>query len=229
MSRRALLAVLVVLVPLPALAQTTLTLPIPERDTLPREKISLTIRLPEKVEKVEDPPAVRPKVRSAVFDQYNFGVARPIPRKQFVYDTLHRLERLGISPDMASANLAKNRNPEYSIMARCIWSYYEKLLDIYRKDALGHFELVPLDLERFRQVLDIFGPQLNTEYRPVLEADRNLGKMIELLKKIRGQGTVKVVEVKEADDGSMVLEIEVRKTAKDLVASAPARKSRLGR
>ncbi len=192
-------------------AETTLTLPIPERESLPRERISLSIRIPEKVEKVEDPPPVRPKVRSPVFDSYEFRIDKPIPRRDFVYETLDRLEKLGIKPDLASSRLRKFRFPEYRGMGRAIWSYYEKLLDIHRKDALAHFEITPLDLERFRQVMDIFSQAFEWEFKNSLEADRNLQSMIELLKKIRGQGTIKVVELKEADDGSMVLNLEVRK------------------
>ena len=59
--------------------------------------------------------------------------------------------------------------------------------------------------------MDIFGPAFASEFRNTLEADRLLVKMIEQLQEIRGEGTIKLVELKEATDGSMVLEIEVRK------------------
>lgn len=192
-------------------AQTTLSLPIPERESLPREKVSLTIRLPEKIEKVEAPPSVRPKLRSPVFDSYRFSATQPIPRKRFVYDTLRQLRRLGIRPSDSAVSLTRTRINDYSIVQRAVWTYYEKLLDIYRKDALPRFEIQPIDLERFRQVLDIFGPAFSAEFRNTLEADRLLVKMIEQLQKIRGEGTIKLVELKESTDGSMVLEIEVRK------------------
>lgn len=194
-----------------AQAQTTLSLPIPERESLPREKVSLTIKLPEKIEKVEAPPTVRPKLRSPVFDSYRFGATQPIPRKRFVYDTLRRLRRLGIRPSDSAVSLTRARINDYDMVQRAVWVYYEKLLDIYRKDALPRFEIQPLDLERFRQVMDIFGPAFSAEYRNSLEADRILVKMIEQLQEIRGEGTIKLVELKEATDGSMVLEIEVRK------------------
>lgn len=195
-----------------AAAQNALTLPIPEKDTLPREKISLTIKLPEKIEQSPvEPPPVRPKLRSSVFDHYDFGLRREIPRRRFVYATLDRMHELGVKPDLASSRLRHFRMQEFTVMGRAIWAYYLKLLDIYRKDALPHFEITPLDIERFRQVMDIFSPMFESEFRPYEEADRHLTQMIDLLKKIKGQGTIKLVELKEADDGSMVLEVEVRK------------------
>lgn len=192
-------------------AQASLSLPVPEKDSLPRERISLSIKLPEKVEKVQDPPVVRPKLRSPVFDSYVFGATKPIPRRQFVFDTLRRLERVGVLPDLASRQLVRSRIQDFSMMGRSIWAYYEKLVDIYRKDALPRFDIEPLDIERFRQVMDIFASLFQTEYRNSLEADRLLIKMIDQLKQVRGQGTIKLVELKEATDGSMVLELEVRK------------------
>jgi hypothetical protein len=195
-----------------ARAQTTLSLPIPERESLPREKVSLTIKLPEKIEKVEAPPTVKPKLRSPVFDSYRFSATQPIPRKRFVYNTLRNLRKLGIRPDSNSAvSLTRARINDYDMVQRAVWMYYEKLLDIYRKDALPRFTIQPIDLERFRQVMDIFGPAFQHEFRNTLEADRLLVKMIEQLQEIRGEGTIKLVELKEATDGSMVLEIEVRK------------------
>ena len=116
-----------------------------------------------------------------------------------------------MKPDLAASRLRRFRQREYTLWGRAIWQYYEELMDVYRQDALGHLEITPLDIERFRQVMDIFGPIFQAEYLPVLEADRNLTKMIELLKKIRRQGTIKVVELQEADDGSMTLELQVRK------------------
>jgi hypothetical protein len=206
-----LLAGLSLGLPDPAAAQATLSLPVPEKDSLPRERISLSIKLPEKVEKVQDPPVVRPKLRSPVFDSYVFGATRPIPRRDFVFDTLKRLERIGVVPDLASRQMVRSNIRDFNVLGRSIWSYYEKLLDIYRKDALPRFDIEPLDIERFRQVMDIFVPLFQTEYRNALEADRLLVKMIDQLKQVRGQGTIKLVELKEATDGSMVLELEVRK------------------
>jgi hypothetical protein len=193
-------------------AQSTLSLPIPQKSRLPRERISLTIRLPEKVERIKDPPTVQPRLRSPVFDSYEFNVRKPIPRRQFVFETLRRLDRLGIRPDLASHRLGTSRRiREYRIMGRSIWKYYEKLLDIYRKDALPRFAIEPLDIERFRQVMGIFDQLFRTEFRNPLEADRLLVKMVEQLQAIRGEGTVRLVELKEAGDGSMTLEMEVRK------------------
>lgn len=194
-----------------ARAQTTLSLPIPERESLPREKVKLTIKLPEKIEKVESPPQVKPRLRSPVFDSYRFAATDPIPRKRFVYDTLGRLRKLGIRPTSSAVSLTRARINDYDMVQRSVWTYYEKLLDIYRKDALPRFEIQPIDIERFRQVMDIFGPAFQQEFRNTLEADRLLVKMIEQLQQIRGEGTIKLVELKEATDGSMVLEIEVRK------------------
>lgn len=194
-----------------AWAQSTLSIPIPEKKTHPRERISLTIKLPEKIEKAKDPPTVQPRLRSPVLDHYNFSVRRPIPRRQFVFDTLRRLDKLGIFPDLASQRIARSPIRDFSIMARTVWKYYEKLLDIYRKDALPHFDIDPLDLERFRQVVHIFDPILRTEFRNSLEADRVLVKMVEQLQAIKGEGTVHLVELKESGDGSMTLEMEVRR------------------
>lgn len=192
-------------------AQTTLSLPIPERDRLPRERISLTIQLPEKVEKIERPPAIQPRTRNPLFDSYRFRASRPIPRRRFVFQVLDRLDKVGVRPGLSARRMRKRRVNEVTIIGRAAWEYYAKLEDIYRKDAIHRFPLEPLDIERLRQVLDIFSDFLVSEHYPVLEADRTLTKIIEAMQEVRGQNTIKIVELKESGEGKMVLELEVRR------------------
>lgn len=212
LSRAPLVAALVAALAGAAAAQTTLSLPIPERETLPREKITLSIKIPEKVEAIAQPPPARPRLRSETVEAYDFNLSgRHVPRLRFVNETLERLDRIGIKPGRTARTFVWARSKDRWAWGRIIHAYYKTLKEIFQKDALTRFEITPLDIERFRQVVDIFSRELEVERYSPIEMDRTLVEMIDFLKRIRGQGTIKVVQLKEASDGSMTLELEVRK------------------
>ncbi len=190
-----------------ALAESTLTLPLPNATGVPSERVSMSIRVPPKVEPVKPPP--RFKLKPAAWSVVDLNPFKPVPRKKFVLGTLRTFHKKGLLPDRSSAMMLEAGFDNVTVVARMVARTYDRLLDVYKKGALRKVGVTVQDLENYQQVVDLLAKQLDANHYPSIEVARRIDEMLQELRKTSGEGQIRIIEVAEQKDGSTVLKLEI--------------------
>lgn len=201
------IAVLVLGLATPLWAESLL-LPVPGANENSREKINLSITIPNKSTPRPEEPA-RERIKSSALAGIDWHPFKGVPQKKFVFDTLRILKRKGFIRLVFDSTLVDDELDSYENAGRVIARTYERLLDVYRKDALKRFGVVPTDIERFQRVIDLFGPAMEQANLNIPEVTKNLDSMIDYLKKSSGRGQIRITGLREQKDGSTLLEMEI--------------------
>ena len=180
----------------------SLVLPVPDTSGIPKEKITLSIKIPPKIEVEQEIPRVRKRPRSAAWDAYDFKPFRQIPRKDFIKKTLQALARKGASADAINRVAVWEDCMDEIFVMMTIKRMYKKLLDIDEHKALRKLGFTVEEIMKNRL------PSYGLSQRDI---NRNLDNMIAFLRKTSGKGQLRIVEVKEQDDGSTILQLEIVK------------------
>ncbi len=194
-----------------AASKASLVLPLPDLEGVSTERFTLSITIPPRVEKTErsSPSPRRKRLRSDSLRYYDFHPFKPLPRSGFIISVLRRLYHKGVVPSAGVGVLVRHgvRNPP--ALVDVVIRFYDKLHDIYEKGALARFPLRIADLEDFQEVLQLVKTRLKAYNRNAVEMIARVDDMISTLRKVSGKGRIKVVEVREKGDGSMVLQLQV--------------------
>ena len=188
-----------------------LIIPVPEKSGIPKDKITLSIRIPPKIEVEDEVPKARKRPRSAAWDRYDFRPFKKIPRKRFILDTLKRFVRKGVVTDMVSRHFIHDGIADQIIIMTTLSRVYKKLLDVHAHSALKRMGVTIDDLERFQQVVELLKKPLPSYRMNQIQMNKNIEDMIAFLRKTSGKGQLRIVEVKEKKDGSTILELEILK------------------
>ncbi len=190
-------------------ADSTLTLPLPSETGQPSERVSLSIRVPPKVEP-QKPPS-RFKLKPTAWSMVDLKPFKSVPRRKFVYGTLRTFQRKGLLPDRSSIAMLEADLDNLTVAARMVSRLYERLLDVYRKRALRKVGVTVQDLENYQQVVDLMAKQLDANHYPSIEVARRIDEMLQELRKTSGEGQIRIIEVAEQKDGSTVLKLEIQR------------------
>jgi hypothetical protein len=188
-----------------------LVIPVPDASGIPRDKISLTIRIPEKIEVIDDLPKARRRTKSTAWDNYDFAPFKEIPRKKFVFSFLSRCVKKGLIEDNAGKSWIHHQIADSAMIVNVLKRLYLKLVEIQEHDALRKFDITLKDLEDFQEVTELMKGTLNLVSLSQINMNSKIDEMIGFLRKTSGKGHLRIVEVKEKSDGSTVLELEILK------------------
>lgn len=201
------LLVLASLIAAPAHADSLL-LPVPGATDAPREKINLSITIPSKVTPKPEEPA-RERIRSTALSSVDWQPFKGVPQRKFVYETLRIFKKKGLVRLGFDQSTIDDESDLWATTGPVIVRTYERIRDVYRKDALKKFGIVPGDLQRFQRVVDIFAQIFERDGVPVAEVNRTLDAAIEELQKTSGRGQIRITGLREQKDGSTLLEMEI--------------------
>jgi len=193
-----------------ACAESVLTLPIPGDGDHPKKAIRLQIRVPQKLVPEPEPP-IKETYSTGALRGWSKERIKKIPQKKFVFETLRMLRDKGLVQREFDRSSLIYELDIYTFMTETVLRVDKKLEDVWRNKALRKFGLTISDIERFQRVWDIFRPGLMLLSVPVTQADKNMDAMIDLLKMSSGRGAIRVMAVKENEDGSTLLELEVQR------------------
>lgn len=186
----------------------SLLLPVPGANENSRERINLSITIPNKSTPRPEEPA-RERIKSSALAGVDWHPFKGVPQKKFVFDTLRTFRRKGFVRLIFDQTAIDDEFDSYENIGRVVARTYAFLLDVYRKDALKRFGVIPTDIERFQRVIDLFGPGLaQANFNPV-EVNRNLDAMLDYLKKTSGRGQIRITGLREQKDGTTLLEMEI--------------------
>jgi hypothetical protein len=192
----------------PGFAESVLVLPVPGVSDTPRERLNLSIQIPPKLTPVPESPK-RERIKSTALSMVDWQPFKGIPQKRFVFDTLKMLRRKGVVERLFDKDTIDHEIDVYSTTGRTVVRVYEKLLDIYRKDALQKFALTVEEIERFQRVVDIFSSYFRLSNYSTVEVNKRLDEMAGILKTSSGRGQIRITGVREGKDGSTLLEMEI--------------------
>ena len=201
-------ALVLSLVLVPVLHAESLLLPVPGANEQSREKINLSITIPAKSTPRPEEPA-RERIKSSALAGIDWSPFKGVPQKKFVFDTLRIFKRKGFIRLVFDKTAVDDEIDMYTHIGRVVARCYAKVLDVYRKDALKRFGVVPTDIERLQRVIDLFNPAVEQANFAIPEVHRNLEAMIEQLKKTSGRGQIRITGLREQKDGSTLLEMEI--------------------
>lgn len=187
------------------------TVTIPDTAGMPRERMSFTIKVPNKIEPLPEVPKPRKRLMNTAWENYDFGIVKGVPRRPFVVETLRRFERLGLVKDTISRQYLRFALNNEVLLAQVTIRLYHVLLDVWRKQALRKVGITVDDLDRYQQVIEILSKKITSATHYPAEMSRRIEEMIKLLRKSEGKGQIKIIELKENGDGSTVIELEVRR------------------
>jgi len=188
-----------------------LVLPVPDKSGIPKEKITLSIKIPPKIEVEKEIPKLRKGPRSAAWDAYDFKPFRQITRKDFVTKTLQALARKGASGDAVNSIAVWKGCMDEIFVMMTIKRMYTKMVDIHEHRALRKLGITVEEIENFQQVVEIMKGRLSAYGLYQRDINRELEDMIDFLRKTSGKGQLRIVEVKEQEDGSTILQLEIIK------------------
>jgi len=188
-----------------------LVIPVPDASGIPKDRIRLTINIPEKIEVIDDIPKSRRRTKSTAWDKYDFSPFKTIPRRDFIFNFFNRCIKKGVLTDFTSKAMVKNRVPDESMMLAVLRRAYNKLVEIKEHDALRKFRITITDLEDFQEVIELLKGRLHVVRLNQINMNSKIDEMIGFLRTTSGKGHLRIVEVKEKPDGSTVLELEILK------------------
>lgn len=188
-----------------------LVLPVPDTSGIPKEKITLSIKIPPKIQVEDEIPAVRTRPRSTAWDGYDFHPFKSIPREKFIFETFKVFIRKGILLDTPSRHVIELGVSNETLILTCLQRLMVKLGDIHKHNALKRFNVAVEDLENLQQVIELLKQRLPTHGMSQVAMNKELDDMIAFLRKTSGKGQLRIIEVKEQKDGSTVLELEIVK------------------
>ncbi|MBI4863980.1 MAG: hypothetical protein HY815_27540 [Candidatus Riflebacteria bacterium] len=189
-------------------AESVLVLPVPGATDTPRERVNLSIVIPNKSTPVPEPPQ-RERIKSSAISQVDWSPFKTIPQKRFVFDTLKIFRKKGLVERVFDKDTIDREIDLWATTGQTVTRVYTKLLDIYRRDALKKFGITVSDVERLQRVVDIFSRYFEMYNCPVVEVNKRLDEMVEVLKKTTGRGQIRITSVRENKDGSTLLEMEI--------------------
>lgn len=184
---------------------------IPDTAGMPRERLSFTIKVPNKIEALPAVPKPRKRMMNSAWENYDFGIVKGVPRRPFVVETLRRFQRLGLVKDESSKQYLRFALNNEVLLTQVTIRLYYVLLDVWRKQALRKVGIQVDDLDRFQQVIEILSKKITSATHYPSEMTRRIEEMIKLLRKSEGKGQIKIIELKENGDGSTVIQLEVRR------------------
>ena len=189
-----------------------LILPVPDTSGIPRERLTLSIKIPPKVEVQDEIPPVRTRPRARAWDNYDFRPFRRVPEERFVFDTLRTFVSKGVLTDASSRiTVSSPHLATETTVLTTLARLREKLLDIHAHGALRRFGLSVSDLENLQQVIELVSSRLGIVRLDQRTMNREIDDMISFLRKTTGKGQLRIIEVKEQRDGSTILELEIVK------------------
>ena len=194
-------------VPLAACAESLL-LPVPGANEQSRERINLSITIPAKSTPRPEEPA-RERIKSSALAGIDWHPFKGVPQKKFVFETLRIFKRKGFVRFEFDRTAIDDEMDMYTHIGRVVARTYARVLDVYRKDALKRFGVVPSDIERLQRVIDLFGPAMEQASFTAPEVTKNLDAMIDYLKRTSGRGQIRITGLREQKDGSTLLEMEI--------------------
>lgn len=204
------LGFLLVLLAVPGRGESVLTLPVPGDRDLPKEGLALEIRIPPKMVPAPE-PAIKERFQSRALEGYDRTPMKDVPRAAFVLETLRTLDKKGAVDRIFDKSIIQNEIKTMEIVSRVVARVYQKLDLIYQNGAMRKYNLVVTDLERFQRVMDLVRPGLLAANFAPEPAMKRLDEMIARLKEITGRGAIRITGVREKEDGSTVLELEVQR------------------
>jgi hypothetical protein len=188
-----------------------LVIPVPDTSGIPKEKITLTIRIPEKIDVVDDMPKARKRVKTSAWDAYDFRPFRTIPRQDFIFKVFRQAIKLGLLKDRASKNNVTNHVTQEIIVVEVLKRLHLRLVDVADHDALRKLNVTTDFLDDVQEVIELLKGRLHIVRLSQTEMNRRIDEMIGFLRKTSGKGHLRIVEVKEKPDGSTILELELLK------------------
>jgi len=192
-------------------ANQRLVIPVPDASGIPKDRITLTIKIPEKIEVVEDIPKSRRRTKSTAWDKYDFAPFKQIPRKRFVFSFLKRCKRKGLVQGNAGMAWISHHVADSSMIVNVLKRLYLKLVEVHEHNALRKFNITIKDLEDFQEVTELMKDVLLPVRLSQVSMNSKIDEMIGFLRKTSGKGHLRIVEVRESSDGSTVLELEILK------------------
>jgi len=190
------------------MAESVLVLPVPGATDTPRERLNLSIVIPPKLTPKPEEPQ-RERIKSSALSVVDWDPFKKIPQKRFVFDSLKILRRKGLVPYRFDRDNIDKEVNLYATGGQTVTRIYDKLLSVHQNEALMRFGLVAGDIERFQRVVDIFSGYFSMSNYSIVDVNKRLDQMVDVLKKSTGRGQIRITGLREGKDGSTLVEMEV--------------------
>jgi hypothetical protein len=189
--------------------QGQLILNIPGDVDFPQEALSLTIKLPNKIQPSKE---VKKETKKVVRHKIDFDTnpIEEISSRSRFKPIMTRLTRKGLLRTSHDIRTVRNIYTTKEQAARIIITAFDNLMFMEKKQTLKRNDIRVQDIKDLKELVDEFQRQIKMfTYQPT-QMHEELDKITKLVSKTEGKGTIRIIGLEESDDGTL-LKLEISK------------------
>jgi hypothetical protein len=186
-----------------------LILNIPGDIDYPRESLSLSIHLPNKIQPSKATQEITKTRTTRRFD-FNSNPIEEISPKSRFRPIMANYARKGLFRSQNDARIAQNRYTLKEQAARIVITIYKALLQLDERNELKKHGINVQDIRDMKEMVDEFQIKIKMFTFQPTDMHKDLDRIMEKVSRTHGRGTIKIIGLQESDDGTLV-KLEITK------------------
>lgn len=207
--KAALIAAFVAAIPTAHSEEKQLILNIPSDIDYPRETLSLSIHLPNKIQPAKAVQEITKSRTTKKFDFKSNPIEEISPKSRF-RPIMANFAKKGLFRSQNDARIAQNHYTLKEQAARIVITIYKALLQLDERNELKTHSINTQDIRDMKELVDEFQVKIKMFTQQPTDMHRELDRIMEKVSRTHGKGSIKIIGLEESDDGTLV-KLEITK------------------